>query len=341
MANSKSKKDQFLFSFTLSDEIKPRENGVEGVLLVPHIEINQKAVESQTIDALMLVESAFASGEYHIYNCRCGEPPCAGLDDGIIVLHHNQFVEWKIPVPLAIPAEAGKTDGRLYRSLNVGTLSDYRRAILAGVEQGAKLVANSKCPVFLLPMWASIPRLIERASELKQFLPDRIMTTTRKTKERTQKAPNQEPFPYKDDLTIYHAKEEFEGTCYVEILPSKFSGKHFNKGSIFINDEVFGLFQWAFKRYIPAYDPWGDFNVSSVKMKKLASDLGAFKKMILEGRTMGDIKTFCRMATPGLEIQLERTLQHQRDELVASTHKIVQWILEQANKTRHFAVLGI
>ncbi len=171
-ANSKSKKDQFLFSFTLSDEVKPRENGVEGVLLVPHIEINQEAVESQTIDALMLVESAFASGEYHIYNCSCGEPPCAGLDAGIIVLHHRHFVEWKIPVPLAIPAEAEKTDGRLYRSLNVGTLPDYRRAILAGIEQGAKLVSNSKFPVFLLPMWTSIPRLIERAKELKTYRPE-------------------------------------------------------------------------------------------------------------------------------------------------------------------------
>lgn len=86
-ANNKSMKDQFLVSFTLSDEIKPRENGVEGVLLVPHIEINKEAVESQTIDALMLVESAFASGEYHIYNCSCGEPPCAGLDDGVTGMH--------------------------------------------------------------------------------------------------------------------------------------------------------------------------------------------------------------------------------------------------------------
>jgi hypothetical protein len=171
-ANSKSKKDQFLFSFTLSDEVKPRENGVEGVLLVPHIEINGEAYDLNTIDALMLVESAFSSGEYNIYNCSCGEPPCAGLDDGIIVLHQANYVEWKIPVPLAIPPEERTSSDRLYRSLNVGTLPDYRRAILAGIEQGAKLVANSKCPVFLLPMWTSIPRLIERAKELKTYRPE-------------------------------------------------------------------------------------------------------------------------------------------------------------------------
>ena len=173
-ANNKSMKDHFLVSFTLSDEIKPRENGVEGVLLVPHIEINKETVESQTIDALMLVESAFASGEYHIYNCSCGEPPCAGLDDGVIVLHHKQFVEWKIPVPLAIPTGGQRTDSRSYRCLNVGTLSSYRQSILAGIEQGMTLVSKSKYPVFLMPMWTSIPRLIERANELKTYRPEQM-----------------------------------------------------------------------------------------------------------------------------------------------------------------------
>lgn len=163
----------------------------------------------------------------------------------------------------------------------------------------------------------------------------------RKTKGLTQMTPNQEPSPYMDNLTIFHAKDEFEGTCYVEIMPSKFVGKHFNKGSIYINDEAFGLFQWAFQRYIPRYDPWGEFNVTSLKMSKTASDLEAFEKMILEGKLMEDFKTFCRMATPWLEIQLERTLQRQRAELVASTHKIVQWIREQEKTTSHFAVLGV
>ena len=136
---------------------------------MPHIEIGNEAYDFATIDIEMLVESAFKAGEYNIYNCSCGEPSCSGYDDGIIALHHKHQVEWKIPVPLAIPSNEKRTDCRLYRSINVGTLPDYRKSILKGIQQAAILVSKSKLPVFLLPMWTSIPNLIKRAQDLKQL----------------------------------------------------------------------------------------------------------------------------------------------------------------------------
>ena len=162
-------KPKFRLTFKLSEEVKPREDGIEGVLLVPHIEIGNEDYNFATVDTLMVVESAFKAGEYNIYNCSCGEPSCSGYDDGIIVLHHKQFVEWKIPVPLAIPLNEIRTDCRLYRSVNVGTLPEYRKSIFAGIQQAAILVSKCKLPVFLLPMWTNIPHLIKRANNLKRL----------------------------------------------------------------------------------------------------------------------------------------------------------------------------
>ena len=143
------------------------------------------------------------------------------------------------------------------------------------------------------------------------------------------------------DFRVYHSKEEFEGTCYMEIKPSKYERKYWEKGSIFIEEEAFYIFEWAFQRHLKQYDHYGAITVSSSSMIKVANELRTFEKMICEGKAIEEFRTYCRMITTTLKDDLECALRFQRKELLTAASEISEWIHDRANETRHFAILGI
>jgi hypothetical protein len=159
------------------------------------------------------------------------------------------------------------------------------------------------------------------------------------TEQPSQDMPSDQPFLY--DLTIYRSKAELKGTCYIEICPTKYLGKHFRDGSLFIEEEGFGILEWAFRRYIKDYDHYGFNDFSTRGMMKAARDLEIFEKMVVEGKSAEDFNGFCRMATPYLEKDLKEAIQHQRDKLLATTRELINWIREKAIETKHFSILGI
>ncbi|WP_420264706.1 hypothetical protein [Candidatus Magnetominusculus dajiuhuensis] len=73
--------------------------------MVPSLWINNECLtDGFTLDMRGLVASVKGNGQYDILTCSCGEPICAGISEGIIVLHHRdyeaKFVRWLIPHPI-------------------------------------------------------------------------------------------------------------------------------------------------------------------------------------------------------------------------------------------------
>ncbi|MFZ2538222.1 MAG: hypothetical protein WAX04_04905 [Oscillospiraceae bacterium] len=54
------------------------------------------------IDLKELVKSCQLSSECLIVTCGCGSAGCAGIDNGILVKHYADKIEWKVPHPLSI-----------------------------------------------------------------------------------------------------------------------------------------------------------------------------------------------------------------------------------------------
>jgi hypothetical protein len=51
---------------------------------------------STAIDLLALTQSMSNDGRYFIITCTCGDPGCAGIDQGIKVIHNDENVQWLI-----------------------------------------------------------------------------------------------------------------------------------------------------------------------------------------------------------------------------------------------------
>lgn len=61
--------------------------------------INDCLVMDYCIDFDLVAESLSAPGEYEIFTCDCGEAGCAGIKQGVLVEHENEFVKLTVSQP--------------------------------------------------------------------------------------------------------------------------------------------------------------------------------------------------------------------------------------------------
>jgi hypothetical protein len=56
------------------------------------------------------------------------------------------------------------------------------------------------------------------------------------------------------DYRIRRNKAELDSTGYIEIVPGKYSGKHWQEGSLFIWEDAFGMAEGILAKHVAEYD---------------------------------------------------------------------------------------
>jgi hypothetical protein len=143
------------------------------------------------------------------------------------------------------------------------------------------------------------------------------------------------------DLRAYNNPSELHGTCYFELMPSRYRNKCWNHGSLFIPMDAFLLVEWAFARHIAGYDHYSFMHCDVTIMQRIAKDLAEYSRMIQGGVTPCEIITFCRLPHNGVEADIARAIRLQKDELVRMIEDVRQWITEKALQTPEFSILGM
>lgn len=83
-----------------------------------------------SIDPGAFVES-HDDGEFFVATCGCGVPDCAGVFDGVTVIHDATHVHWKIPEPYALADGALQPEPMTYAEFSFN--ADEYHQQLAGV----------------------------------------------------------------------------------------------------------------------------------------------------------------------------------------------------------------
>jgi hypothetical protein len=110
------------------------DDAVGVTLLVDGMPLHQ----STWVDLKALEKSASGSGEYWIFSCACGEPACAGIYNGVVVLHAAESVTWLVPEPLrewledATAPDVPPEGVRIFKEIEFDRHA-YLRAISTGV----------------------------------------------------------------------------------------------------------------------------------------------------------------------------------------------------------------
>ena len=56
------------------------------------------------------------------------------------------------------------------------------------------------------------------------------------------------------DYRIRRSKAELDSTGYVEIVPGKYSGSHWQDGALFVWEDAFGMAEGLIAKHVPEYD---------------------------------------------------------------------------------------
>jgi hypothetical protein len=59
---------------------------------------------------------------------------------------------------------------------------------------------------------------------------------------------------FHDREYLVHRSNDFDGTAYVELVPGVYEGKHWQPGSIFIDDIDFSVIEGLILKHLPDYD---------------------------------------------------------------------------------------
>jgi len=130
----------------------------------PSLWINDECIsEGLTVDIRALVASLKGPGQYDILTCSCGEAFCAGIWEGIIVIHWPDTIRWLIPDPLVEPVELD--EGEKKRILRFRDRhfrkADYFRAITSAVEGAKRLILQDVDSARTVPYGFSVQELLD------------------------------------------------------------------------------------------------------------------------------------------------------------------------------------
>jgi hypothetical protein len=112
-----------------------------------------------------LQKSAEGEGEFFIITCFCGEPQCAGIQEGIKVLHQGDHVTWVYRNPLPDPATqpelvkptASRRPEWAVRGVKLPTKTfvfdraEYVSSIMGGIKRGAQLLQQGSPESRIVP----------------------------------------------------------------------------------------------------------------------------------------------------------------------------------------------
>ena len=118
-----------------------------------------------TVSLPNLIRSAIYPGEYEILTCTCGQGPCTGIYDGIVVLYSAEDgdVRWFVPHPISQRSSNFSANVTMYRTISLGNLADYRTTILSAADAALELFSNPPFPVEFVP--STDVRFIQRLRE--------------------------------------------------------------------------------------------------------------------------------------------------------------------------------
>ena len=90
-------------------------------------------------------------------------------------------------------------------------------------------------------------------------------------------------------IEIIKDKSELEGTCYIEVSPGKYQGKHWEETSLFFDEEIFGLIEMIFERNVPGYDHYSMNDANSESWTKVISELKELSVFLWSANKFTDI----------------------------------------------------
>ena len=90
-------------------------------------------------------------------------------------------------------------------------------------------------------------------------------------------------------IELITAVNALDDTYYFELVPGKWLGNHWNRTSVYIDGDVFGLIAWLFAERVAGFDPYGPTEIARSRIDHLFKGLIDFSKTVGQAQGLADV----------------------------------------------------
>jgi hypothetical protein len=136
-------------------------------------------------------------------------------------------------------------------------------------------------------------------------------------------------------------RESLRGTCYIEILPGRYRGKHWNAESVYFEEVPFGCLEPTIARHWPAYSHYAFNEINGYVWRKIIADLQTTGQAIAAGATTRELDgRIGFIFTPSRDGFLKNEVEN-LGELRNTIEDLTTWLTRQLESFEAVSVLGM
>jgi hypothetical protein len=143
-----------------------------------------------------------------------------------------------------------------------------------------------------------------------------------------------------DQIRLIHDKTQLQGTCYFEFLPGEYKEQHWNDGSVFLAEDVFGLIEPIVARHEPRFDHLSFVGIRRRTWERIIADLERLAEQAERAADIGDLVGeigFVHMT----EAEFANHFRANADSLAGLARELTGWVREQLREHEYVSILGL
>jgi hypothetical protein len=142
-------------------------------------------------------------------------------------------------------------------------------------------------------------------------------------------------------IEIIYNTSNLEGTCYIEILPDKYSGVCWNTSSIFFSEDNFGYIMPVFEKCHKKFDYYAFNEIEIDTWKLILKELEAVKQYLSNNPDPRTLKEVLGFPFVYSEREFNEDYESNLLQLISMITEFQVWISEKSLTTKYISVLGI
>ncbi len=141
------------------------------------------------------------------------------------------------------------------------------------------------------------------------------------------------------DFTVRSEPASLEGTAFIELVPGRFDGRHWQPRSIFVKEDAFVVAEGIIARHYEGYNPLGP--------NEIPREIG---RLVLEdwrsaAIALGDLQVRDAVEMLGVpdawRVEVGAALSGQRDDIIEMLRRVSAWVEQAYEQTDCVSVLGV
>lgn len=141
-------------------------------------------------------------------------------------------------------------------------------------------------------------------------------------------------------IRLIKDKADLRGTCYFEFLPGEYKEECWNDGSVFLDEETFGLIETIIARHEPRFDHYSFVGIRRPVWERIIADLKRLAIRVDGATSASDIRDAVGFSTTS-EREFAKNLRSNAESLAKLIRELVAWLRVQLKTHESVSVLGM